>query len=387
MSRDELVAKGRSLGVERPELMTRVELGDEIVRRTQSDPNSQRSARGWLGIARDLVASVVESGLNLPDAAAVIRGGERAEYEPKVPAPVATVTLAEIYATQGHVERALNMLDEVLEKEPEHPAARALRERLREQPVKRVSIPRANVEARVEVLPSEPPPVEAAPAPAPSEDVATPEGVAEAVAADPPAEAVVYAPPAEVVAAEPPVEMVAAEAVAYAPPAEVVAPELPVEVLPPPVDPAPEEVLAESVTPERPAATEMLAEPALLVLRMPKGRPLICWELQSLVVPALGVHFEIECLGFVVVNARPERREMTLQIEALRGSAELSQFDEHTVVRAALGYRDSGAFVPVAIGTELSLRDDAIDVSFRPPLAPSEGLTSAEHALVQSFAS
>ncbi|HMJ16097.1 MAG TPA: DUF4912 domain-containing protein, partial [Polyangiaceae bacterium] len=40
------------------------------------------------------------------------------------------VTLAEIYAAQGHVERALRMLDEVIEKEPEHEAARALRERL-----------------------------------------------------------------------------------------------------------------------------------------------------------------------------------------------------------------------------------------------------------------
>jgi hypothetical protein len=41
------------------------------------------------------------------------------------------VTLAEIYAAQGHFDRALNMLEEVLKREPEHEVARALRERLR----------------------------------------------------------------------------------------------------------------------------------------------------------------------------------------------------------------------------------------------------------------
>jgi hypothetical protein len=70
----------------------------------------------------------------------------------------------------------------------------------------------------------------------------------------------------------------------------------------------------------------------------------------------------------------------------LRGRLELSQFDAHTIVRAALGYRSSGAFVPVAIGSELVLRDDAIDVCFRPPLSPSDALSSAERALVESFA-
>jgi hypothetical protein len=348
MSRDELVAKGRSLGVERPELMTRVELGDEIVRRTQSDPSSQRSARGWLGIARDLVASVVESGLNLPDAAAVIRG-DRAELETKVPAPVATVTLAEIYATQGHVDRALSMLDEVLEREPEHPAASALRERLREQPVKRASVPRTVVTEAEDVTqvaePVSPEPV--------SPEPVSPEPVSpEPVSPEPPA---VEAP----VSVEP-----------------VQAAEVPVEVA------APAEA-SPSVPEAAPAPALGLA---LLVLRTPRAHPLVCWELPTLEVPAQGVRFELECLGFSVVNARPERREVTLQIDTLRGSAELTQFDARTVVRAALGYRASGIFVPVAIGTELLLRGDAIDVSFRPPLTPSDGLTSAERALVQSFA-
>ncbi|MGC4069928.1 MAG: tetratricopeptide repeat protein [Polyangiaceae bacterium] len=42
---------------------------------------------------------------------------------------MATVTLAEIYAAQGHVAKALTLLDEVLEREPDHEAARAARER------------------------------------------------------------------------------------------------------------------------------------------------------------------------------------------------------------------------------------------------------------------
>jgi hypothetical protein len=44
-----------------------------------------------------------------------------------------TVTLAEIYAAQGHLERAVAVLDEVLLREPDHPEAKALRGRFLEQ--------------------------------------------------------------------------------------------------------------------------------------------------------------------------------------------------------------------------------------------------------------
>src|ERR1700709_2486711 len=130
LNREQLTLKARVLGVERPELMTRVELRDEIVRRSEPDPVKQKRARGFLGVARDLVASVVEAGLNLPDAAAIIRGEGAREGDWKGPPPVATVTLAEIYAAQGHLDRALRMLDEVLANEPDHDPARALRDRL-----------------------------------------------------------------------------------------------------------------------------------------------------------------------------------------------------------------------------------------------------------------
>jgi hypothetical protein len=127
LNRDELIAKARQLGAKRAELLTRPELRDEIIRLSADSEEEGRRARGWFGVARDLVASVVGQGLNLPDTADLIRGVH--VFSPKAAAPVATVTLAEIYAAQGHVTKALDLLDEVLVKEPDHEAARQARER------------------------------------------------------------------------------------------------------------------------------------------------------------------------------------------------------------------------------------------------------------------
>jgi hypothetical protein len=130
LSREELILRARALGARKPEVMTRVELRDEIVRLGEADPTVRRKTRGWLGVARDLVASVVDSGLNLPGAAAAIRGEGKPEQEWQGPPPVATLTLAEIYVAQGHMDRALAVLAEVLASEPDHTAALALRDRL-----------------------------------------------------------------------------------------------------------------------------------------------------------------------------------------------------------------------------------------------------------------
>jgi hypothetical protein len=130
LSREELILRARALGARRPEVMTRLELRDEIVRLGEVDPTVRRRTRGWLGVARDLVASVVDSGLNLPGAAAAIRGEAKPEHEWQGPPPVATLTLAEIYVAQGHTDRALAVLAEVLSNEPDHAAALALRDRL-----------------------------------------------------------------------------------------------------------------------------------------------------------------------------------------------------------------------------------------------------------------
>jgi hypothetical protein len=130
LSREELIVRARALGARRPEVMTRLELRDEIVRLGEADPTVRRRTRGWLGVARDLVASVVDSGLNLPGAAAAIRGEGKPEHEWQGPPPVATLTLAEIYVAQGHTDRALAVLAEVLSNEPDHAAALALRDRI-----------------------------------------------------------------------------------------------------------------------------------------------------------------------------------------------------------------------------------------------------------------
>jgi hypothetical protein len=137
MSREELIAHARELSINRPDLMTRVELRDEIIRLSETDEEQRKRARGWLGVARDLVASVVEQRLNLPDAAEMIRGANL--RVPRHVPPVATVTLAEIYAAQGHLPRAIKLLDEVLLREPDHVAAAALRATLIEQQVVLVS--------------------------------------------------------------------------------------------------------------------------------------------------------------------------------------------------------------------------------------------------------
>jgi len=127
LSREELIREAERAGVPRPRVLTQTELVDEILKRTAtSDPDRAR-ARGWLGRARDLLATVVEKGLHLPDAAAAIRTGPKGWPPP--PPPLPTVTLAEIYAAQGHLDRAVVVLEDVLRREPDHQEARELRER------------------------------------------------------------------------------------------------------------------------------------------------------------------------------------------------------------------------------------------------------------------
>jgi hypothetical protein len=164
-SRSDLIARAEAAGIDKADVLTRAELIDEIVKRMVADPIERRLARGLLGVARDLVARVVERGLHLPDAAALIRGLQQVTLTPVTP-PIATVTLAEIYAGQGHRARALTVLDEVLAKEPEHTAARTLREKVATLPADLTSI-----------APSEPPPDSVSTAETPEAADPDPEGV------------------------------------------------------------------------------------------------------------------------------------------------------------------------------------------------------------------
>ena len=138
LGREALVVQAQAAGIRRARILTRPELIDELLR---LDPNvtaaQLRKSRGFFGKARDLVARVVERGLHLPDAADRIRTlslGAPPPHDSRVPRnepqAMPTVTLAEIYAAQGHRARAIETLRRVLEREPEHTAARTLLARL-----------------------------------------------------------------------------------------------------------------------------------------------------------------------------------------------------------------------------------------------------------------
>src|SRR6187401_89843 len=131
LSRVELLRLAQGLGVVDADVMTRAELRSAIdkAQRPERGPLDQHPVT-WVSVARRLLASVIERGLNLPDAAALIRGDTKLSTPPKAPPPVATVTLARIYAAQGHLERALGTLDEVLLSAPAHELARDLRAQL-----------------------------------------------------------------------------------------------------------------------------------------------------------------------------------------------------------------------------------------------------------------
>ncbi len=156
LSRDDLVAKAEELGVVRPRTLTMPELIDEILLATERRTGqTQKRSRGWFGRARDLLTSVIDRGLAEPTST---RGDARlARTAPTAPAPLPTVTLAEIYAAQGHFERAITTLDEVIARDPDHAEAQKLRERFAEQLRRtRPSAPPPAVELRPVTLP--PPP-------------------------------------------------------------------------------------------------------------------------------------------------------------------------------------------------------------------------------------
>jgi hypothetical protein len=134
LDRDTLVARAEAAGVTRARILTRPELVDELLLRSTADPAAKQRSRGLFGVARDLLARVVEQGLHLPDAADRIRtlGGFALSGRPSAPAALPTVTLAEIYAAQGHRDRAIQTLEGVLTREPEHAVAGALLAQLRD---------------------------------------------------------------------------------------------------------------------------------------------------------------------------------------------------------------------------------------------------------------
>jgi len=133
LDREILIKRAEEAGVTRARILTRPELVDELLVRSSADDAAKERMRGFFGLARDLLARVVERGLHLPDAAERIRTLRAPPFTRRiVPAALPTVTLAEIYAAQGHRDRAVETLEGVLSREPDHAAASALLQQLQD---------------------------------------------------------------------------------------------------------------------------------------------------------------------------------------------------------------------------------------------------------------
>jgi len=127
LSRDGLIERAETLGVRRARFLTRPELVDEILLAESKVEGDKRGiTRGFVGLARDLLARLVERGLHLPDAAERIRGSTPPPRPQGRASSIPTVTLAEIYASQGHAARAVETLRRLLTIEPEHDEARQM---------------------------------------------------------------------------------------------------------------------------------------------------------------------------------------------------------------------------------------------------------------------
>ena len=357
LSRNDLIAKATGIGVARAEVMTRMELVDEIVRRSYTDEHQRRRARGWLGVARDLVASLIDQGLNMSEAAELVRSGGARPTPLRHQPPVATVTLAEIYASQGHTKRARNMLDEVLDKEPDHQFARALRDRL--PGAKRVDPPESDAAAEgdaPEASLSEAPPSEAPPSEAPDpSQVAAPEQVppAEDSGVPPTAQPSELAPHAQRTpgliadaagSALQPAEARTAEDVdedadtPRAPPAAVA-----------PLD-SPAQTTRSQVRASAPTAVTPFVPSAdvLLIRRNGATEVSVYWEL----VPAHAMETVVRLVAFVPDWAGAQRVEHKLQALGAVGTGSV-RVPEAAVVRAVIGSQLGGVFRPLAVGVEI----------------------------------
>ncbi len=399
MTREQLIAQAEQLGIPRPRVLTQPELVDEIIGRTAKTDRERAKARGWLGRARDFLARVVERGLHLPEAARVLRPPKKdGEEWPAPPPPLPTVTLAEIYAAQGHLERAIAVLDEVIAREPEHREARAMRERFTEQSHRsRARTTRSGSQdggaaplrqppsqTQTQPAPTPPPTPETGPKPA----EAAPETIASAPAAT---EEQVVPTPAP---ATPPPVLETAAPVAEAPetPGSPLA-----EATPPPTVivatvTGPEPALLEpvkstkEVAPEVPAhlseglppepieavasrpATEPLDEPPLpdryevdeiVAIAVDPRTVYLYWEVRATTL----AHARAEqpdgwlCVRIATVTASwegPVVDTRDLHVDALYGDRFLRDLQPGSNVRVSVGWRNDDGFQPFAVGSEVT---------------------------------
>ncbi|APR86039.1 Cobalamin biosynthesis protein BluB [Minicystis rosea] len=395
LSREQLIAHAERLGIARPRVLTQPELIDEIIGRTAKSAGDRTRARGWLGRARDLLANVVEKGLHLPEAARVLRQEDKGWPAP--PPPLPTVTLAEIYAAQGHFERAITVLDEVLSREPEHREARALRERFVEQlqrsrsrsgrleappapPVKEAPVKTAKPVEKREASEKE----EAAPPSPRVKPAITKEAVQKKEEAAPPSPRVKIAVAKEAVQkkdeAAPPSPRVKAASLAAPEPARI-ASEARVVVEAPSAARASTNVVVEVATRSAPVdeVSDAALEAAAATLDASEEPPLPQrYEVDEVVAIAVDprtiyIYWEIRPTTLAHARAgRPDGQlalriasvtaswegpvvdKRDLHVDALYGDRFLRDVQPGSNVRVSIGWKSGAGFEPLAVGAEVT---------------------------------
>ena len=374
MTREQLIAHAERLGIPRPRVLTQPELVDEIIGRTTTGERERTKARGWLGRARDLLAKVVEKGLHLPEAARVLRQDEKSWPAP--PPPLPTVTLAEIYAAQGHLDRAIGVLDEVLGREPEHRDARSLRERFVEQ----LQRPRARA-GRVEVPPAPPPKAskkEGAPRPEARPGLLDDAVVASEATPDSPglqkvaSEATTNSPSLAATSAEatpdsPDLQKVASEPTPDSPDLQKVASEaspdspglLDVPAKASATSPGLLDVPAEAAALDEPALPSRYEVDEVVAIAVDPRTIYLYWEVRpTTLASARAAHPEGEmCVRIACVTASwegPVVDTRDLGVDALYGDRFVHDVRPGSNVRVSIGWKSAAGFEPLAVGAEVT---------------------------------
>jgi hypothetical protein len=395
MTREELIALAERLGVTRPRVLTQAELSDEILSRTAHSERDRARARGWLGRARDLLAGVVERGLHLPDVAQILRATPSPQGWPVAPPPLATLTLAEIYAAQGHVERAIGVLDEVLARDPDHREAGALRSRLADQArrARGRSGPPGSSEADLDAMgttervppagranggeamtmndsaPESARATELAPTATPTPAERPPASAPPAAEPDEPAtlrrhaEPLAPAPAARAEAAEPVPGAAAADAVPRASSEEAAPPHRPSR---PPRATAP-------ALPDRYDVDEIVA------IALDPRTLYVYWEVRATTLARARARRPAGALVVRVVSVAPTWdgpivRGRDVRVDALHGDQFVGDIEPGSSVRVSVGWMAQDEFEPFAVGVELS----APHLGAAAPIAHEVGHWSAE---------
>ncbi|MBX3206286.1 MAG: hypothetical protein KF764_14535 [Labilithrix sp.] len=326
LDREGLVLRAQSAGIRRARVLTRPELIDELLRLDPAvDQTQLKKSRGFFGVARDLLTRVVERGLHLPDAADRLRAALGSPL-PHVPRPepqaVPTVTLAEIYAAQGHKLRAVETLQRVLDAEPEHGAARALLEKL---------------EAIGYVAPRPPLPPEA--------DELAADEIGAHLGVAPPAGAAAETSPAPEALSEPAREATSEPApeARLEPAPEALAEPLPEPPSEPEREPPTPRVEEPTTLPRAGLPTECVAIP------LDAASMYVWWRLAPEArTQAEDAFFFVRAVVFVPSWDGPQRTTRDVACDPAAGELVLRELPAGAVVRVAIGVMDGGELVPLA---------------------------------------